>query len=151
MSLTILTNSESIITNALFFHNEISMFLSNCFQKNLNEPYCFLREVHEFLRQYVQYSILPNNLFSNEPSNYLYISYKICISTYNSVHQILSYCYGLLDTLFIIISSLPSFGLGCLTEMTCQTAFFAKFTKARYQNRPKHEPENTKGNLSKSM
>lgn len=32
-----------------FFHNEISMFLSNCFQKNLNEPYCFLREVHEFL------------------------------------------------------------------------------------------------------
>lgn len=67
-----------------FFHNEISMFLSNCFQKNLNEPYCILREVHEFLRQYVQYSILPNNLFSNEPSNYLYISYKICISTYNS-------------------------------------------------------------------
>lgn len=151
MSLTILTNSESIITNALFFTMKFQCFYLTVFKKILTNPTAFWEKSMNFYGSMYSIPFYPITYFLMNPR----ITYIFPIKSVFQ-HTILYIRYRAIFMdywihFFTIISSLPSFGLGCLTEMTCQTAFFAKFTKARYQNRPKHEPENTKGNLSKSM
>lgn len=95
MSLTILTNSESIITNALFFTMKFQCFYLTVFKKILTNPTAFWEKSMNFYGSMYSIPFYPITYFLMNPR----ITYIFPIKSVFQ-HTILSYFYGLMDTLF---------------------------------------------------